>query len=368
LSGSFDTATQDETDFSVTPCRLSPGAAIWATVVIPTYCAEATLLRAVQSALQQTLREIEVIIVDDASSDDSWRMIEQIMIEDPRVLAIRHKGNRGKPTAMNRAIAIARGRWLAVLDADDWYHDDRLAILVGIGEKWRADLVADNQFFYDGLADTVVGTAWPVGNAAWELSFDDFLLGSNAYETFNLGMLKPVLRMDFMRRTGLAYEEKARNGQDFLHMLQFYLAGGKAVIRDTPYYYYTQPFGRISHRWSHSRRKRYDFESAYQINERYLHETARNLLPHQVTHLAAHNRRIRLLEYYFRAKDAAMRGELGSALRLLTRHPAMLGYLFRRICDRFMEKPGHFITIHHIARRSNQCVATENFDAGRNAS
>src|SRR6185312_3324065 len=57
---------------------------------------------------------------------------------------------------------------------------------------------------------------------------------------------KPVLRTDFMRRTGLGYEEKARHGQDFFHLLDFFLRGGKAAVADRAYYYYTQPFGAVS--------------------------------------------------------------------------------------------------------------------------
>src|SRR6185312_4455803 len=79
-----------------------------ATIVIPNYRAAATLNRALLSALGQTLRDIEVIVVE-------------AMRHDSRLRGIRHKRNCGKPVGMNRAIACARGRWLAVLDADDWY-------------------------------------------------------------------------------------------------------------------------------------------------------------------------------------------------------------------------------------------------------
>jgi len=306
MDEAFAMTLAEEADFWLTPSRLPASAKISVSVVIPTFGAEATLMRAIRSALGQTLRDIELIIVDDASTDASWQLITDMVMADPRIRAIRHKQNRGKPVAMNNAIAIAGGRWLAVLDADDWYHRDRLATLIEIGEKWRADLVADNQFFYDGPADLVVGTAWPSGTASWELSFDDFLVGSNAYETFNLGMLKPVLRLDFMRKAGLAYEETARHGQDFFHMLQFYLAGGRAVIDDTPYYYYTQPFGVISHRWSHLARKRYNFQNAYEINQRYICEKSNNIPPHKLNKLKLRNKKIKNLEYYYCAKDAML--------------------------------------------------------------
>jgi succinoglycan biosynthesis protein ExoO len=334
-------------------------------VVIPTFNAEATLLRAVRSALDQTMREIEVIIVDDASSDSTWDLVTDIFLQDRRVRVLRHKQNTGKPIAMNRAIAIARGHWLAVLDADDWYHPDRLKALIGVANRWQADMVADNQFFYDAPANSVVGTAWPARSAAWELTFDDFLAGSNAYETFNLGMLKPIVRLDFMREVGLAYEEKARHGQDFFHLLQFFLANGRAVIGDTPYYYYTQPFGVISRRWSHQARKRYDFQNAYDINQRYLLEAEKTLPLRQLNLLKARNRRLRLLEYYYQTKDAFVRRDRLKALGLLTRHPAILGYLFRRLRGRLLRHPPYFMTIHRISLRSCRRIPPGGLDAGQ---
>ncbi len=335
-----------------------PAVSVSATVVIPTFNAEATLPRAVRSALDQTLRDIEVIVVDDASTDSSWQLITELMSEDTRVRAIRHKKNDGKPAAMNRAIDVAQGRWLAVLDADDWYHAERLSSLLNLAEQWRSDMVADNQFLYDAQADHLVCSAWPREDSVWELTFDDFLIGSDAYENFNLGMLKPILRVDFMRRMGRAYEEKARQGEDFLHLLQFYLSGGRAVISDTPYYYYTQPFGSISHQWSQPTRTRYDFQVAYDLNRRHLDEAAPILTRRQRALLEARNRRLRTLETYFRAKDAVTRRDWLKATSLLAGHPAAMTYLIRRLGRRLRPRPTSR-TIDDIATRARRRAALD---------
>ena len=357
--------TQEDAESWFTPCRIPAGAEIAATVIIPNFSAEATLLRAVHSVLTQSRRDLEVIVIDDASTDQSWDMILDLLPRDERVRAVRHKANSGKPTAMNRGIALARGRWLAVLDADDWYHSDRLAALIELGEQHQVDMVSDNQFLYDASAARVVGTAWPERAAAWPLDFDDFLRGSNAYDTFNLGMLKPVIRLDFMRRVGLGYEVEARHGQDFLHLLQFYLSGGRAVVSDQPLYFYTQPFGRISRQWSHSARKRYDFQNAYRINERYLNRAMEVLPSRQWKRLRARNARLRLLETYFRAREALGNSRYFGALGLVARHPAMLGYLLGRVAERMRPNPSYYSTIRHIASRSSRRAATGGTDAGQ---
>ena len=344
---------RDEGDFWVSPSLMPAGAVIRATVVIPAFGAAATLQRAVQSALNQTLREIEVIVVDDASTDHTWRQVVEMLPTESRLRAIRHKANSGKSIAMNRALALAKGHWLAVLDADDWYHTERLARLIAVAERWQADLVADNQYFFDATANRVVDTAWPSRPSDWELTFDDYLVGADAYATFNLGMLKPVLRADFMRRSGLAYEVAARHGQDFLYLLEFFLLGGRAVVSDRPSYYYTQPFGMISHRWSHPARKRYDFQTAYELNQRYLMAAFPLLSADRLARLEDRNRRLKVLESYYSARELlAQRDWRGALVRFASQPDAAL-YFLRRLLARLFGY-GSYRTIRRIAARSRR--------------
>lgn len=342
---------KESTDYWIS--TLPPAPEVRASVVIPTYGAEETLVRAVESALAQTLRDIEVIIVDDASPDQSWPLIAGLMARDRRVRAVRNKTNRGKSISMNRAVSVARGRWLAVLDADDWYHPERLEVLIGAAERRHVQMVADNQVLYDARADRMVGTAWPEGATTWKLSFDDFLLGSNAYENFNLGMLKPVIRLDFMRKVGLGYEATARQGEDFFHLLQFYLAGGKALVCDTPYYYYTQPFGTISREWSHAERTRYDFQNAYEINRRYLKDASHVMTDRQRRRLEARHRGLKVLESYFSAKDAVSEKRWLDVPLMLARQPGTFLHIARRLGDRLMSGPDSQ-TISRIAARARR--------------
>jgi glycosyltransferase involved in cell wall biosynthesis len=330
-----------------------PFPSVQVTVVIPTFGAAETLPRAAESALNQSLRDLEVIIVDDASQDNSWDVIAGLMQKDPRVRAVRNKINRGKSVSMNRAVSIAQGRWLAVLDADDWYHPDRLQALIAEGERRHVEMAADNQYLFDARAGQIVGTAWPADRGSWKLTFDDFLAGSNAYDNFNLGMLKPVLRTDFMRNVGLGYEATARQGEDFFHLLQFYLSGGEGVVCDTPYYYYTQPFGTISHEWSHPERVRYDFRNAYEINQRYLRQAEHVLSRRQRRRLLARNEGLKVLESYFSAKEAAAEHRWLAVPLALARHPGALLHLCRRLRTKLFNRPEP-TTIPRIAARARR--------------
>jgi succinoglycan biosynthesis protein ExoO len=245
---------------------MTPGCRV--SVLVPAYNSAATLPRAVASVLVQDLRDLEILIINDGSSDETAEVAAAQAAIDPRVRAITLPCNRGKPAAMNAGIALARGRWLAVLDADDWYAPERLSTLIAIAERKQVQLVADNQFLYDDGAAQVVRTALPELPGDRPLDKATFIAGSDPYSDFDFGMLKPVIRADFIRTTGLAYHENAKLSEDFLYMLEFLAAGGHGWLVSRPLYYWSQAFGTISRRWTEtgSGRWRYNFLSAAQAN------------------------------------------------------------------------------------------------------
>jgi len=98
-------------------------------VVVPCYNAARFLERTLQSVLEQTHRGLEVIVVDDASTDDSVALTERLTRRDARVRLIRRSRNAGTPGApRNEGVAVARGEWIAFLDADDLWHPRKLEL------------------------------------------------------------------------------------------------------------------------------------------------------------------------------------------------------------------------------------------------
>ena len=303
------------------------------TVIIPVFNSAATLVRAAGSALRQAVTPLELLIVDDGSSDGTLAEASRIAETDPRVQVIALRENRGKPHAMNRAIAQATGRWIAVLDADDCYADDRLAVLIAAAEQNAVDLVADNQYLYDAGAEQTVGTAFAATRRDAALSRSDFIAGCDPFAAFNYGMLKPIVRSEFIRRSGLRYRENARLSEDFLWLVEFFAAGGRAWLVSQPLYFWTQAFGSRSRQWTSTGAGawRYDFLSAIAPNTDVRNAMAPDRDGDLIALLEQREQALRQLHWlreFSRARDDGQ--GIGRLLWMISQHPSMWRFVLCR--------------------------------------
>lgn len=91
-------------------------------VVIPTYNSELLVCRAIKSVLSQTCQDVEVIVVDDFSSDGTVAVVKKTFVHDRRVRLIELNQNGGAGRARNEGITVSKGRFLSFLDSDDEWH------------------------------------------------------------------------------------------------------------------------------------------------------------------------------------------------------------------------------------------------------
>ena len=96
-------------------------------VLMPAYNAEDTVATAIESVLDQTWTNLELIVVDDGSVDDTWSVIESLAGGDTRIIPLRHSRNRGAYAARNTALRQATGDLVTAHDSDDWSHPEKIA-------------------------------------------------------------------------------------------------------------------------------------------------------------------------------------------------------------------------------------------------
>lgn len=112
-------------------------------IIVPVYNVKPYLKRCIDSILNQTFEEFELILVDDGSTDGSELICDKYSDMDKRVRVI-HKKNGGQSDARNKGIDIAKGDWYTFIDSDDWIEKKYLEILYSNAEKYNVDISAVN--------------------------------------------------------------------------------------------------------------------------------------------------------------------------------------------------------------------------------
>lgn len=141
-------------------------------IIVPVYNVEAYLRQCLDSILAQTFEDIEVIAVDDGSTDHSGKICDEYAANDCRILVI-HKENGGLADARNAGLDAASGKYIAFVDSDDWIQPKMFETLLKRQEETEADITACTMHFFsdDGKIDEV----WPRIEQDYVYKRDDFI-------------------------------------------------------------------------------------------------------------------------------------------------------------------------------------------------
>lgn len=214
--------------------------------IIAAYNAEASIAQAIESALAQQGVSVEIVVVDDRSSDRTLEVATNFPTERVRVIAL--DCNRGPGGARNAGLEAAKGRWVAVLDSDDAMRPDRLRRMIDRAERAGAEIAVDNLEVVDETAASRK-SMFPdaILERLRELKLTDFIAAGVMFEeTFSFGYMKPVFERAFMVRHGLRYDETLRIGEDYILLASALASGGRCVIEPDAGYVYRVRGGSIS--------------------------------------------------------------------------------------------------------------------------
>ncbi|OWY63621.1 glycosyl transferase [cyanobacterium TDX16] len=210
-------------------------------VIIPAYNTENYIARAIQSALYQTLTNLEVIVIDDASTDSTVEIIKSF--SDPRLKVFVNQQNMGVSAARNRALKEAQGEWIAILDSDDWYATERLEKLIQVAIAQGADIVIDDLNFIQSNGKSPWSTLLQEsGKQISSITTIDptYFVKTDLYgkQGLHLGLSKPLFRRSFLLKYDISYDEEMLVVEDFHFMLQCLINNALCVLIPQPYYYY----------------------------------------------------------------------------------------------------------------------------------
>lgn len=258
--------------------------AVAVSILIPCYNAAAFLAEALQSVRDQTLRDFECLIIDDASTDASVDVARQFTQADARFRLITFPTNGGVSVARNRGLDEAQGRWIAVLDADDLFVPTRLELLTRLGDDEGADLVFDDQLVTEFPATASTHHAFGFSQRKFAFTQEDFFSGSRLFRrAFPTGYMKPLMRRDVLRRTKVAYDPTVPSGEDFLFYAQLFATRPHCVGTSFAGYVYRRRRGSLSRSDTHAR-------IHAQLGDRVLSEFGPQLSPRSRAALAGRRR------------------------------------------------------------------------------
>jgi glycosyltransferase involved in cell wall biosynthesis len=230
-------------------------------VIIPVFNAEKYLEKCVQSVIDQMLTDIEIIIVNDGSSDDSLSILKKFAQYDSRVKVISQE-NKGVSAARNKGLEIASGDWIAFADADDWLECDMLQKMYTAALAENADIVICNvtNICGNGLSERLQLTNEIINfkNNRQE-AFTKLMRFKYDYASWN-----KLYSATVVKQFRLSFSEGLRMYEDLLFNLCFWQYCKKGVVlSDCLYNYRTHPDSVMNQVYSNSTTEYYKLTEAF---------------------------------------------------------------------------------------------------------
>lgn len=192
---------------------------------------------AIASARRQSVSELEILVVDDGSTDATCAIVRRHAAEDARV-RLEPGPRQGLAAVRNRSLELARAPWAAILDSDDILHPHHARNLLGLARRSGAPMVAANMIAFDtdNAQLFAPGSAW-AGERAIELA--SFVKAGRLDRSgVSLGYLKPLFRRDALAAHGLWYDPRLRIGEDYDLVERALAKGLDYAFSPAPTYFY----------------------------------------------------------------------------------------------------------------------------------
>lgn len=219
-------------------------------VIVPVYNTAQYLEQCILSICDQTCRELEIIAVDDGSTDGSGALLDELAEKDHRIRVI-HQHNGGVSAARNAGIAVAHGDYLAFVDSDDLLEPDMYETLIKLAEEHQADIAhcGYKKIQLDGITKDVQGTGRLLLQSSQEatecLLTGKYFVGSPCNKIYRRELFD-----------GVRFETALKINEDVLVNVLVFRKARKLVFLDVPKYHYYEREGSSCSRTDQLRKDR----------------------------------------------------------------------------------------------------------------
>lgn len=199
-------------------------------VIIPVYNAEKYLCRCVDSILTQTFSNLDILLINDGSSDNSGTICDEYALKDNRIKVF-HKNNGGVSDARNVGIDNASGEWITFVDADDWISHQTFQTCIGYLSDYELVRFSATMVFDPGLMKT------KIININEHRKIKDYFDEIFSRRTL-ITVWGGIYKSDIVKKYNLSFDTNIKNGEDWLFLMQYSLNVSKIRVINTPLYYY----------------------------------------------------------------------------------------------------------------------------------
>ena len=218
-------------------------------VIVPAYNVEKYLARCLDSILSQTYTNLEVILIDDGSTDSTGKICDDYARKDERVRVI-HQTNQGQAVGRNAGISIAKGEWIQFVDSDDWIEPDTLETCYDLALKHNAEIVCF-QYVYEYDSSDYVGRKTNHGDNRYYA--DRIMSGEEAFSVVMQPGYLDVYAWNKLTKKSLYDGIKypcSKTGEDVSTTYKIVIKAGTVVYTAKNFYHYFQQKLSVTHKYN----------------------------------------------------------------------------------------------------------------------
>ena len=220
------------------------------TVIVPVYNVENYLNKCLDSLINQTYKNLEIIVINDGSTDNSSKICQEYAQKDNRIIYI-EKENGGQSEARNMGLDRMTGSYVTFVDSDDWVELDYVEVLYNKLIEYQADIAVGNYYSYNEQEGIFYFHIF--GNSYYEKVYDNVSIFENFYESEHMKNFALICVGGKLYKSDLFRElrfEVGKLGEDGYLNQKIYLLAEKTIYLNAGLYAYRQREGSSSRSWT----------------------------------------------------------------------------------------------------------------------